>query len=672
MGNQQQTDNKKISKQAYQAAVAAGKEAVKKNKSRSVGDKLFSFFGIRVAPKTPNDNSYSSKTQTSMMYGIGNSRDLETLQDFRDPRSGNIRRGPHKMSGELGKLFDAYLSDTYVSTEMLKEKEERYANLDYMYENEPFISQTADTLAEEAAQIDQQEHLISVEASSKEQQEDMYRLLNMWGIDQRKVIDTLFNIGYYGDGLWGLKTSPQGVLGVKPMHPELLKERIEFNPIREKQRLLDLGKSWESQKTKDAKINALIDMIQSEDFEDLSDIFDTYLFGFDIGGLLTPPWNAYHFRLNANRSRYFPYGQSSFLKALAPFNQMSSTFVLQALARVMSFPVREMSVATTGTMTEADHFEKLNKVRELYEGQGYEMPDITSDPYSLLSTVWNSEGLMNLKIHSSPVDMDFVGDLEILTDRVAIASGSPKGWLVQEWGGWGNSGVALVEQHKPFARRAYALQSSFQEGLGDIFRLHYAITGDYDPNEPFKLTMNFPSTEMDSERTSIKKESLTLAADVLSSIGDAMGVDGPLPFEVAKDVLIKMAFVADKDIEKWMNIVRKHNPDAYLPEDEEEDITSGDADDFFENTDLKNYLKKSVRIYEREVHGPGKAKRIYEQYLKIREGVILKAHIKFHIKEGQAGNRHYTIQGGAPEGYDPLKIMMECVKAKEDTKRLRG
>jgi len=304
-------------------------------------------------------------------------------------------------------------------------------------------------------------------------------------------------------------------------------------------------------------------------------------------------------------------------------------------------------------------------VREMYENQGYDFPDIASDPYSLMSTIWSSDGLMDLNIHESKVELDFVGDIELLTDRVAIASGAPKGYLVQEWGGFGNSGVSLTEQHKPFARRVYSLQTAFLDGLSDIIRLHMAITGDFDHTEPFKLTMNFPNTEVDESRVNIKSSTLQLATDVLDTISSVMGVDGPLPFEVAKDVMMKLSFVDGPELDKWMNLVRKDNVEAEDEEGEEE----GDEDiggiEALEST-MGDYLRKSRRLYEGK-RGRDKARRITEQYKEIRSNVLLKASVRHRLTEGHNGTRHYRI-ANENAVTDPMKFVFQAVtEAREET-----
>ena len=664
-------DDQIVTKNYYNKALSIARQASVSHRGRkSFGDRLLGLFGIRIRSDEGSGQKFVHGASS------GRAEEIERLKSFMDPRTGSPRSIPEALSGELGKLFNAYVNDTHETTESLREKRDRYNQLDFMYLNDPFISSVADLMADEACQIDQQDNLISIEASSKEQTQAMYNLLNQWNIDQTRVADTVFNISYYGDGLWGLKVDKTGITGVKPIHPRLLRERLEFNPLEVKERLEDMHKSWDSHRHRDAKISTLLSQIEAEEVQDFSDMFDTYLFGFDVGGQLLPPWAAYHFRLNPGRSEYFPYGKSNFVKAIAPFQQMSSSYILQAMARIMSFPVREMQVKTTQGMNEADHFDRINRVREMYEGQGQEMPDIAADPYSLMSTVWSPEGLMSLNIHESKVDLDFVGDIELLTDRVAIASGAPKGYLVQEWGGFGNSGLSLVEQHKPFARRIYSLQSAFLEGLADIFRLHFAITGLYDYREPFKLSMNFPNSEIDDTRQTAKQNSLDLATNVMDTIADTMGIDGPLPFEVVKDILLKMSFVDNKDIDKWLSIIRKRNPELVTQDElvgDGDDGGGGEADisDMFSESSLHDYLKKSL-LHEKRIEESTR-RNIVSNYYKIREKTLLRAAVRHQIVEGTAHGKHYKVFEGSHFDNTHLRYAIRAVEEERlERRNLKG
>ena len=145
-------------------------------------------------------------------------------------------------------------------------------------------------------------------------------------------------------------------------------------------------------------------------------------------------------------------------------------------------------------------------------------------------------------MHSPNIDINATNDMQMYQDRVAIASGIPKGYLVQEWGGFGNSAISLIEQFKPFARKVFTVQSAILDGLSNLFRLHFAITGEFDCRTDFALSMKFPNEEASDARQSAKQSSLTLTKDVLDTVASLVGaVNAPLAPEVIEDILTKFS-----------------------------------------------------------------------------------------------------------------------------------
>jgi hypothetical protein len=93
--------------------------------------------------------------------------------------------------------------------------------------------------------------------------------------------------------------------------------------------------------------------------------------------------------------------------------------------------------------------------------------------------------------------------------------------------------------------------------LTNLFRLHFAITGDYDYREDFILSLKFPNEESSDARQSARQNSLNLSKDVLQTIAQVVGaINDPLPPEIIRDILTKFSFLDPEDIKKWV----KKNP----------------------------------------------------------------------------------------------------------------
>lgn len=460
-----------------------------------------------------------------------------------------------KLVGKLDELFDAWLRDTTDTYKILEDRNKRISELEFAINNDPFLSMAGDMYADEATQIDVQGKLIDIECADIRMKERMEDLLEQWGVTQNRLRSVAYNLACYGDGFWANKVTKNGVTRIIPIGIHQVKERLEFNPV-QVQTDISLRKGYITAINRSAKLQALFDTMENEEHEEFGDLFDTRLFGFAIDDdMVVPPWSITHFRLNADQSEFAPMGRPFFLKALAPFRQCNATMVLQSLARVMSFPVTVYTVKTAPGMDEAAQFDKINQVREEYDNIGD--AGAGSEAFSVNTRIWAPEGLLSLEMHKPDIDISAVEDIEMYQDRVAIASGIPKGYLVQEWGGFGNSAISLVEQYKPFARRVFTVQSAILDGLSNLFRLHFAITGEFDYREPFVLSMKFPNEESSDLRMAAKQASLNLSKDVLETIATIVGaINDPLPPEVIQDILTKFSFLDQDDIKKWV----KYNP----------------------------------------------------------------------------------------------------------------
>ena len=102
-------------------------------------------------------------------------------------------------------------------------------------------------------------------------------------------------------------------------------------------------------------------------------------------------------------------------------------------------------------------------------------------------------------------------------------------------------------------RRVFSLQNAFLQGISDLFRLHFAITGDHDFREPFTLSMRYPAEEVDSEITSARSSSIETVANIIDMIKGAIGLDDEegLPPDIVKDIIIKYSFLDPSDVIKW-------------------------------------------------------------------------------------------------------------------------
>lgn len=517
--------------------------------------RLNSLFGFRTGK-----NDSPDATDFEKKYGIKLVRvDLgNTAYRVRNAAIGSVFQS-QTLSEDLEKCFDAYLTETTMSYDDIRDRQKRINELKYAYYNDCFIKKACDLCADEATQQDVQDRIISIESPNTAFVERTYNLMNLWGINPAKIHEACLQLQLFGEAFWTQKVGMNGVEKINPIDASVIMERLEFSPANMTRYLAERDGWNNTDRSRGSKLSDLVDMLSGKDAFDaasnLADMFDTKLFGFELeGGTVVPPWTITHFRLECGE--FAPYGRPPLLNALSAFKASHSTQALQGLARAMSFPITMYKVKATEGMLPAQAFDVVNTVRQQYDNLGVAPSTQGSEVYTVNTKIWLPEGLLDIDVKESKVDYDFIGDLENYQKQVALACGVPIGYIDASSDSWGESGVALKEQYKVFARHIYTIQTAFLEGLGQLIRMHYAITGEFDYNTPFILSMRFPAEEETDSKRSSQQSSLDLSTSIVELIQTVLGLeDGePLPEDVVTDILSKYSFLDPTDIEKWMKL----------------------------------------------------------------------------------------------------------------------
>lgn len=464
-------------------------------------------------------------------------------------------------NAKLEALFESWLSDNTDKMTDIQRRKERIDQIQYMVLNDPYVNRTVALYADEATQLDQQDTILSIETPDPRMTKTMYNLLNKWGLTQNRIRATIEQLAMYGDAFWANTVTENGVEAIKPLQQYQVTDRIEFNPIKALEMKKRREGSFMNSISNNYLINQMLDSFQ--DSGDFSDLFDTKLFGFYVDNdLVASPWNITHFRVNSDGSEFYPFGTSPILGALGPFKQTQSTITLQSLARVMSFPIQIFKVKTSDSMDEARQFGLVNRVRESFDNIGVSPSVGGSEVYSVNTKIWVPDGLLTIETHKPEIDTNNVDDIALYQDREATVLGLPKSFFGEEgWYSVGSSGKSLTQQYKPFARKVFSLQSAFIEGLADLFRIHFAITGEYDFRVPFTISMKFPSVENTTEYEDSRAKSIETANNVVELIKSAIGSseDESLPPDIIRDIIAKYTFLDPVDIMKWTRDA-KFNP----------------------------------------------------------------------------------------------------------------
>jgi hypothetical protein len=584
------------------------------------------------------------------------------------------------MSEKLEKLFQNWLSDNTDKITELQERASRISQLQYMVLNDPYVNRTVELYADEATQLDDQDTLLNIETPDPRMTKRMYELVSLWGLTQTRIREIIKQLAIYGDAFWANKVTENGVERIIPLQQLQVIDRVEFNPIK----ALEMKKRKDGSFAAFASKNFLIDkMITSmEDSEDFADMFDTKLFGFEIDkDVIVPPWCITHFRLGGEASEFWPFGTSPIIGALGPYKQTQSTITLQSLARVMSFPITLYKVKTDENMDEARQFATVNKVRESYDNIGVSPAAGNSEVYTVNTKIWIPDGLLDVDVKKPETSSaDGVEDIKVYQEREAVALDLPKSFFGDDgWYNAGKSGKALIQQYKPFARRVFSIQSAFLSGLADTFRIHFAVTGEYDFRIPFTLSVKYPAVENDGEVTNAKKDSMELATSVIDLIKNAVGIgeDENLPLDIIRDILAKYTFLNPSDLFKWtrnLSYVTATNTTSDESESDEEDMGdldiedgSGESGDEESEPELElGDLGESKKRESKKFHEKLLLNRYREQKNRLYFEVLKETAVNGFVR----GNQHVQVFNNVPNENEPMLDALS-EESKAESNRLR-
>jgi hypothetical protein len=337
-----------------------------------------------------------------------------------------------------------------------------------------------------------------------------------------------------------------------------------------------------------------------------------------------PPWNVLHFRAFTTQSEFWPFGRPILINSLAPFRQLQAGKNLMAIARATNFPLRHFKVKTGEYADPSTRWEVVQDAIEEYNNLGSEQSG--SDEFAANSSIWTPEEMVDMEQYENRIDLDKIADIEMLRDDLIMGTRVPKGYLIVDKSSFGTSGQSLLRQHKPFARAVYQLQTAILEQLTQLVRLQFAMTGDYDYDTDFELSMNYPMVEESRDRIQTKNDTLRLASDTVDNLGQALGLDRDeaLPPEVVKQIFSKLSFLDDEDVEEWVNTT-KEMQDQAAEEDE------GGGGMFASYTPSQKRIKEKLKDYNKNEF----EQLVNQSYFQARKD----------LKEGVLANSHYYTSG---------------------------
>jgi len=466
--------------------------------------------------------------------------------------------GNKKSHKEIEAIWDFWISNNYDSPDTLKNRFDRYKDLEFMYYNDSIASMAMDLLADETISGNSEEQEIGVYAKKAGSEKKIKDLLNRIELKGQTLRELAFNLSCYGDG-FGINSidAKEGLKKVTLLSVFDIKQRLEFSLSKVAEEMERKASSY-AFLNKQKGLADLYDIYRTEGSDDLSDFFNDFLFGFALAkDIWVPPWMVMHARRYSRRSEFWPFGQPPFIHMIGPFRQFSSTLNLQAMARIASFPLKHFQVKTDERMTEIDKWAAVSEARQEFANLG--VTNSGKDEFTINDELWTPEDLLSVDVIENRLDIDKIGDLELLQDRMVAAGRMPKSYLPFGDGGrlGSESGKALMQQSKMFARFVYANQQALLDEISFLVKLHFTIIGE--TIDDFELSLPYPVVEESSDILRMKNDTLRLAKDIIDNIGQSLGLDRDekLPTDIVRDVFSKYSFLDAEEVNIWIDQYEK-------------------------------------------------------------------------------------------------------------------
>jgi hypothetical protein len=531
----------------------------------------------------------------------------------------------------LDAAWNWWMRELHDSSKTLNKRNERIADLSYMRYNDGIISAAAELYADESVNAESQKEVLGIVSKDAGVEKAVRQLISQWGWSQSKIRSVCDSIAFFGEGFTQDTVSPtEGITAMTPLHVTEIANRLEFsasNATKELKKVSRIGG-----KTNRDMISKLFDVADALSVE-YSQMYEKILFGFALtNGDIVPPWAVTHFRLQTTDPEFTPWGKSLFIYTVSIFRSLLASKNLMGIARVASLP-REVFKVTTENTNPAEQWMRVQEAMEQYKNFSESMQ--TKEEFTTGSQVWTIANSVEFSLEGGESRLGDIKDVELLRDEEIISTAIPKGYLVVDRASFGSSGQALLQQHKPFGRRVFSVQSAFLEGLTEKIKLHFMITNQFDKeNTDFSLTMNFPAVEESRDRLSAKQDAFALANTIINGIKDTLGIDGPLPVEVIKSILGQLSFLTSDQIDDW---VMK----AYKDEEKrQKELAASDTQDVDAFEAASNFFKK-LKINETIAK-----ERLSEELIKAV--VYQKTFVDTNFSEGAVGGKHiYRVESSS-------------------------
>lgn len=559
--------------------------------------------------------------------------------------------GKVELPDTIQQLLDRYLSRGTTEALNTKTRFQRYMDILAMYNDYPRTAKDRQNLINEALNVDEDTLPFDVEAKGPMKQD----ILDLWadtGMYEKAhaICSDMEGMGDSGCILSYNKDNT-GISKVIPITPFQLTERIEFLPFKVEEEIQRQGSTMGQLVGSNSRIRDLVDAIKND--EDFSQAFEERLFGFVVGKYAMPPWRFIHFRRLTNEDPFYPFGKPAHIDVWSSYVKWDVATRLMSIARGANFPVDNYTInlpATTDVVT------KAMKARELIQA-------LLNN--GLMSTRKEKTGIGEAKVSikdtvtyeqiKPSMSMNEVDDVAMLKENIDEGLYSPRGYFDATSSFGAESGVALVQKHKPFAREVrMGVQYNFMQGLKLMTDIHLLLKGYKAEELDYLITMPYPVVQADRDSIQSQMDLLNLANSMLDSLRDKIGGSegDALPIDLVRIIYKKFLPYNDEKIEDMIKTF-----------DQKKDTVNVRYVDPDKEPGSDNYAKPADIVSEKFIEfvwtkkggqTEKKGKKLTEAQLKeaVEESIItrLQEHV---VSSRKINGKHYYSSRNKHPDYDP-------------------
>jgi hypothetical protein len=461
-----------------------------------------------------------------------------------DAKKGYTVFDKEQFPDETKRLFQWWATATHDSIESWKTRNQLFQDCDLIYYNCAMLAKSMEIISDEVVQADLNMQPIAIEAKRdvKKFITEFFDKIGLYGL----IRPTILDIVRYGNAGWILGFDDDGISEIVPIDMYNLKERLEFTPAEVEQKMKG-DDIFFSQFASVDRIQQLIASIQNK--ENVSSYFKSYLFGFQIGDKILPPWRFIHFRNFTNSSPFRPYGVPVFIHSIAPYRQWDAAMTMQIVARGAKFPKEVYKLKISNAVDPSTKLQMATEFLNELQNSGIgttkkELPGINEIRITI-------DDLFSWEQETPQIDLDKIDDIQMLLDEVANSTFLPRNLIDPRDSGFGDSGVSLVEKWKPFARLVFRMQSTFLANLSQVIKIHMIHSNKFSMDEmDFVLSMPYPESQINQEIVQSQNSQWELANNIIASLSDKLLGGESLPTEVVKQVYLKILPYDDATIDE--------------------------------------------------------------------------------------------------------------------------